>query len=127
MSRKEDFAVYKALHERGVFQRDIALKLGVHTRTLVQAVSAARRLDVVLRLARADSHCSPQGDRSGGSCCHRSLAPIAVSPNRCLLANPWSHHLGQVIDGKMEIFAAQPHRFVLDEGRQGFRFKDPDL
>jgi hypothetical protein len=80
MPRKEDLAVFKALHERGVSQRVIALKLGVHTKTLGLAVNAARRLDVLLRIPRAHSHCSPRGYRSGGSCCRRSLAPIAISP-----------------------------------------------
>ncbi len=38
MLRKEDFAVIKALHERGVYQKDIALQLGVHPKTVSRAL-----------------------------------------------------------------------------------------
>jgi transposase len=38
MIRKEDFAVIKALAQRGVYQKDIALELGVHPRTVSRAL-----------------------------------------------------------------------------------------
>lgn len=38
MLRKEDFAVIKALHERGVYQKDIAEQLGVHPKTVSRAL-----------------------------------------------------------------------------------------
>jgi transposase len=38
MIRKEDFAVIKSLAQRGVFQKDIALELGVHPRTVSRAL-----------------------------------------------------------------------------------------
>jgi transposase len=38
MIRKEDFAVITALHQRGVFLKDIALELGVHPRTVRRAL-----------------------------------------------------------------------------------------
>jgi len=34
MIRKEDFAVIKSLHQRGVFLKDIAIELGVHPKTV---------------------------------------------------------------------------------------------
>lgn len=49
MLRKEDFTVIKALHERGVYQVDIATQLGVHPKTVRRALKrggapgAARR------------------------------------------------------------------------------------
>ena len=39
MLRKEDFAVIKALHERGVYQADIAAQLGVHPKTVSRALA----------------------------------------------------------------------------------------
>jgi transposase len=38
MLRKEDFAVIKALHEQGVYQKDIAEQLGVHPKTVSRAL-----------------------------------------------------------------------------------------
>jgi len=38
MLRKEDFAVIKSLHERGVYQKDIALELSVHPKTVSRAL-----------------------------------------------------------------------------------------
>jgi transposase len=38
MLRKEDMAVIKALHERGVYQMDIATQLGVHPKTVSRAL-----------------------------------------------------------------------------------------
>jgi hypothetical protein len=35
---KEDFTVIKALHERGVYQKDIALQLGVHSKMISRAL-----------------------------------------------------------------------------------------
>ena len=39
MIRKEDFAVMKALAQRGVYLKDIALELGVHPRTVSRALA----------------------------------------------------------------------------------------
>lgn len=39
MLTKEDFAVIKALHERGVYQEDIALQMGVHPKTVSRALA----------------------------------------------------------------------------------------
>jgi transposase len=36
--RKEDFAVIKALHQRGVYKKDIAAELGVHPKTVSRAL-----------------------------------------------------------------------------------------
>jgi transposase len=46
MLRKEDIAVIKSLTQRGVYQKDIALELGVHPRTVSRALkrdSVAKR------------------------------------------------------------------------------------
>jgi transposase len=41
MITKEDFAVIKALHKRGVYQKDIAAELGLHPRTVRRALKRA--------------------------------------------------------------------------------------
>src|SRR3972149_9558187 len=38
MVRKEDFMSIKSLHGRGVYQKDIALELGVHPKTVGRAL-----------------------------------------------------------------------------------------
>ena len=38
MLRKEDFAVIKSLSQRGVYIKDIAAELGVHPKTVSQAL-----------------------------------------------------------------------------------------
>jgi len=38
MIRKEDFAVIQALHQRGVYQKDIAAELNVHPKTVSRAL-----------------------------------------------------------------------------------------
>jgi transposase len=38
MLKKEDFAVIKSLHKRGVYQKDIAAELGVHPKTVRRAL-----------------------------------------------------------------------------------------
>jgi transposase len=38
MIRKEDFAVIKSLHQRGVYKKDIAAELGVHPKTVKRAL-----------------------------------------------------------------------------------------
>jgi DNA-binding MarR family transcriptional regulator len=38
MLKKEDFAVIKALNEVGIFQKDIAEKVGVHPKTVSRAL-----------------------------------------------------------------------------------------
>lgn len=42
MLRKEDWIMIKALHERGVYQRDIAEQLGVHPKTVSRALKRER-------------------------------------------------------------------------------------
>ena len=42
MLKKEDFAVIKALVENGVYQKDIAEKLGVHPKTVSRALKRGR-------------------------------------------------------------------------------------
>jgi transposase len=42
MLRKEDFMSIKSLHERGVYQKDIALELGVHPKTVSRALKRGR-------------------------------------------------------------------------------------
>ena len=42
MLRKEDWIMIKALHERGVYQRDIAEQLGVHPKTVSRALKQER-------------------------------------------------------------------------------------
>ncbi|HID83593.1 MAG TPA: hypothetical protein EYP54_00470 [Anaerolineales bacterium] len=38
MLRQEDYIVIKALHQRGVYQKDIAEELGVHPKTVSRAL-----------------------------------------------------------------------------------------
>jgi transposase len=38
MLKKEDYAVIKSLHQRGVYQKDIAAELGVHPKTVQRAI-----------------------------------------------------------------------------------------
>ena len=42
MLRKEDFVSIKSLHERGVYQKDIALQVGVHPKTVSRALKRGR-------------------------------------------------------------------------------------
>jgi len=42
MLRKEDWIMIKALHERGVYQRDIAEQLGVHPKTVSRVLKRER-------------------------------------------------------------------------------------
>ncbi len=42
MIRKEDFAVIQALHECGVYQKDIAAELNVHPKTVSRALQHQR-------------------------------------------------------------------------------------
>jgi transposase len=44
MLRKEDFAVIKALKQRGVYQKDIAAQLGIHPKTVGRALRPDRNL-----------------------------------------------------------------------------------
>src|SRR4030042_4250463 len=38
MLRQEDFAMIRALHDRGIYQKDIALQLDVHPKTVSRAL-----------------------------------------------------------------------------------------
>lgn len=42
MLRKEDFIMTEALREHGVYQRDIAKQLGMHPKTMNQALERER-------------------------------------------------------------------------------------
>jgi IS30 family transposase len=61
MIRKEDFAVIKSLAQRGVFQKDIALELGVHPRTVSRALKRKGWLSANGKSRRANStHTKPR-------------------------------------------------------------------
>ena len=57
MLRKEDFAVIRALHERGVYQMDIAEQLGVHPKTVSRALQ--RDSAPALKRAKRDEKLDP--------------------------------------------------------------------
>jgi transposase len=65
MLRKEDFMTIKSLHEGGVYQKDIALQLGVHPRTVGRALMRGRA-PVPGRKRRGSKldPCKPTVDRS---------------------------------------------------------------
>jgi len=58
MIRKEDFAVMEALHERGIFQKDIAEQLRVHPKTVSRALQrqGAPERERVKRGSKLDVH-----------------------------------------------------------------------
>jgi transposase len=72
MLRKEDMAVIKALHERGVYQADIAAQLGVHPKTVSRALQRGS---------------APKGTRPPrGS----NLDPFKSEVDRLLSENVWN-------------------------------------
>ena len=91
MLRKEDWAVIKALHERGVYQADIAAQLGVHPKTVSRA----------LRQGSA-----PKGQRPArGS----KLDPFKAEVDRLLAEGVWNAMViwrelqAQGYDGKLTV------------------------
>jgi transposase len=58
MIRKEDFAVIQALHQRGVYQKDIAAELHVHPKTVMRALQrqSAPERNRVKRGSKLDAH-----------------------------------------------------------------------
>jgi len=64
MIRKEDFAVIKALEQRGVFQKDIAQELGVHPKTVSRALkrNGAPRRERKRKESKLDAY-KPKVDR----------------------------------------------------------------
>ena len=58
MIRKEDFAVIQALHQRGVYQKDIAAELHVHPKTVMRALQreGAPERKRVKRGSKLDAH-----------------------------------------------------------------------
>jgi transposase len=64
MLSKEDFAVIKALNERGVYQKDIAEQLGVHPKTVSRALrrGSAPQREVVHRASKLEAY-KPLVDR----------------------------------------------------------------
>ncbi len=72
MIRKEDFAVITALHQRGVFLKDIANELGVHPRTVRRAL---------------DRNCAPTRDRKKVT---SKLDPHKATVDRLLSEGVWN-------------------------------------
>lgn len=72
MLRKEDLAVIKSLHQRGVYQKDIAAELGVHPRTVSRALN------------REDEP-KPERKRSGSK-----LEPYQAKIDELLKAGVWN-------------------------------------
>ncbi|HLA07549.1 MAG TPA: helix-turn-helix domain-containing protein, partial [Anaerolineales bacterium] len=58
MIGKEDFAVIQALHQRGVYQKDIAAELNVHPKTVRRALQrqGAPERERVKRGSKLDAH-----------------------------------------------------------------------
>ena len=69
MITKEDFAVIKALHKRGVYQKDIAAELDLHPRTVRRALKRESAPEKKRKHAAANwiltsrrwTNCSPPG------------------------------------------------------------------
>jgi len=72
MLRKEDFAVIKALKARGVYQKDIAVELGVHPKTITRALQRGEAPPPTRkrRGSKLDPHhCIANGRRVSGRLC----------------------------------------------------------
>jgi len=114
MLRKEDFAVIKALHERGVYQKDIAGQLGIHPKTVSRAL-------------KRDSAPVRQRAKRG-----EKLAPYKASVDRLLSEGVWNAVVimrqiqAEGYQGKMTVLRQyiQPKR-VLRQGRATVRFETP--
>jgi transposase len=114
MLRKEDFAVIKALHERGVYQKDIAEQLGVHPKT----VSRALKREGVPSRKRAERV--------------EKLDPYKATIDRLLSEGVWNAVVimrqiqGEGYTGKSTMLRLyiQPKR-ALRQGRATVRFETP--
>ncbi len=114
MLRKEDFAVIKALHAQGVYQKDIAEQLGVHPKTISRA------------LQRASA--PPRARAKRGA----KLDPYKATVDRLLAEGVWNAvvifrqlqaagYPGQITMLRLYM---QPKR-VLRQGRATVRFETP--
>ena len=114
MLRKEDFAVIKALHARGVYQKDIAVQLGVHPKT-------------VSRTLQRNSAPARQRARRGSK-----LEPYKTTVDRLLSEGIWNAVVimrqiqAEGYTGQMTVLRQyiQPKR-VLRQGRATVRFETP--
>jgi len=114
MLRQEDFAVIKALQERGVYQKDIAEQLGVHPKTVSRALK--RDGAPVRRRAKRGA----------------KLAPFKFTVDRLLAEGVWNAVVimrqiqAEGYTGKMTMLRLyiQPKR-VLRQGRATVRFETP--
>jgi transposase len=114
MLRKEDFAVIKALCERGVYQKDIATQLGVHPKTVGRAL-------------RRDAAPAPKRAKRD-----EKLDPYKASVDRLLAQGVWNAVVilreiqGEGYTGKVTKLRQyiQPKR-ALREGRATVRFETP--
>jgi transposase len=114
MLRKEDFAVIKALHERGVYQKDIAEQLGVHPKTVSRAL-------------KRDS--APAGKRAKRD---EKLDPFKPTVDRMLSEGVWNAVVilraiqaeGYTGKSTMLRLYIQPKR-ALRQGRATVRFETP--
>lgn len=114
MLGKEDLAVIKALHERGVYHKDIAEQLGVHPKTVSRA------------LRRKEAPTSKRASRSS------KLDPYKATVDRLLAEGVWNAvvilrelqsegYSGQLTMLRMYI---RPKR-ALRQGRATVRFETP--
>ncbi len=114
MLRKEDFAVIKALHERGVYQKDIAEQLGVHPKTVSRA------------LKRDSAPASKRAKRD------EKLDPFKPTVDRMLSEGVWNAVVilraiqaeGYTGKSTMLRLYIQPKR-ALRQGRATVRFETP--
>jgi len=114
MLRKEDWIMIKALHERGVYQRDIAEQLGVHPKTVSRALKQ-ERAPARKRVKRATK-----------------LDPYQASVDRLLTEGVWNAVViwraiqAEGYSGGLTMLRLyiQPKR-VLRQGRATVRFETP--
>jgi transposase len=114
MLRKEDFAVIKALHEHGVYQKDIAEQLGIHPKTVSRAL-------------QRDGAPSPKRAKRG-----EKLDPYKATVDRLLSEGVWNAVVimrqiqAEGYSGKITMLRLymQPKR-VLRQGRATVRFETP--
>jgi len=76
MIRKEDFAVIQALHQRGVYQKDIAAELNVHPKTVSRALQrqGAPDREWAKRGSKLDAY------KSRGTSCYRKGCGMPCDP-----------------------------------------------
>ena len=114
MLRKEDFAVIKALHERGVYQKDIAAQMDVHPKTVSRAL-------------QRDSAPARQRSSRGSK-----LEPFKATVDRLLNEGVWNAVVilreiqAEGYTGQLTVLRQyiQPKR-TLRQGRATVRFETP--